>query len=77
MHEKKPRVRCELTAIGNGRFERALMSAEPLRPNGRKNLLASKPRYRPGKNPAKTPKTIRTIEFPIYFLEMSSPGIGA
>src|SRR5215207_683320 len=49
MHEKKRRVRCELTAIGNGRFECALMSAEPLRPKGRKNLLASDPRYRPSK----------------------------
>src|SRR5215207_4607665 len=49
MHEKKRRVRCELTAIFNGRFERALMSAEPLRPNGRKNLLASDPHYRPSK----------------------------
>ena len=49
MHEKKRRVRGELTAIGNGRLERALMSAEPLRPNGRKNLLASDPHYRPSK----------------------------
>ena len=49
MYEKERRVRCELTAILNGRLERALMSAEPLRPNGRKNLLASEPRYRPGK----------------------------
>src|SRR5215207_3990733 len=49
MHEKKRRVRCELTAIFNGRFERALMSAEPLRPHGRKNLLASDPHYRPNK----------------------------
>src|SRR4029453_3779269 len=49
MYEKKRRVRYELTAIGNGRFERALMNAEPLRPNGRKNLLASEPHYRPGK----------------------------
>jgi hypothetical protein len=28
MHEKKRRVRGELTAIFNGRLERALMSAE-------------------------------------------------
>src|SRR5215208_4703927 len=49
MREKERRVRCELTAILNGRLERALMSAEPLRPDGRKNLLASEPRYRPGK----------------------------
>jgi hypothetical protein len=48
MREKHPRVRCELTAILNGRLERALMSAE-LRPNGRKNLLASDPRYHPSK----------------------------
>src|SRR6185503_485000 len=49
MREKKRRVRCELTPIGNGRFKRTLMSAEPLRPNGRKNLLASEPHYRPSK----------------------------
>jgi hypothetical protein len=49
MYEKKRRVRCELTAIGNGRFERELMSAVRLRPNGRKNLLASDPHYRPSK----------------------------
>src|SRR4030095_15555257 len=47
MREKHDRVRCELTAILNGLFERALMSAEPLRRNGRKNLLASEPHYRP------------------------------
>src|SRR5258706_589465 len=49
MYEKKPRIRCELTAFGNGLFERALMSAVRLRPNGRKNLLGSDPRYRPSK----------------------------
>jgi hypothetical protein len=49
MYEKKRRVRCELTAILNGRLESALMSAEPLRPNGRKNRLASDPRYHPSK----------------------------
>src|SRR5688572_24502479 len=47
MHEKMRRVRCELTAIFKGRFERALMNAEPIRPNGRKNLLACDPHYRP------------------------------
>src|SRR4030095_375801 len=49
MREKHDRVRCELTAILNGLFERALMSAEPLRRNGRKNLLASDPHYHPSK----------------------------
>src|SRR5215210_8003176 len=49
MHEKKRSVRCELTAIFNGRLERELMSAVPLRPNGRKNLFASDPHYRPSK----------------------------
>jgi hypothetical protein len=49
MREKHVRVRCELTAIFNGLFERALMNAEPLRPNGGKNLLASHPHYGPGK----------------------------
>jgi hypothetical protein len=62
MHEKHPRVRRELTAVFDCRLERALMSAEPVRPNGRKNLLASEPRYRPRKNPAITPKTIRTMD---------------
>src|SRR5687768_12583679 len=49
MHEKKRRIRSELAAILNRRLEGTLMSAESLRPNCRKNLLASEPRYRPGK----------------------------
>src|SRR5687767_1949575 len=49
MREKKRRFRGELTAILKGRLERALLSAEALRPDGRKNLLASEPHDRPGK----------------------------
>src|SRR5687767_15984035 len=49
MGEKKRRVRSELTAILNGSLERALLSAEALRPDGRKNHLASEPPDRPDK----------------------------
>ena len=66
MCEKHGRVRCELTAIFNGLFERPLMNAER-RPNGRNNLLASEPHYQPGKNPAITPKTIRSIDLSYLF----------
>jgi hypothetical protein len=49
MHEKNRRIWSELTAMLNGSLERELVSAEPLRPDGRKNLLASDPQYRPSK----------------------------
>jgi hypothetical protein len=44
MREQQRRVRGELTAILDGRFEGALMNAER-RPKSRKNLFASDPNY--------------------------------
>src|SRR5437868_3206275 len=64
MREKKRCVRRELTAILNGRLERALMSAE-LRPNGRKNLLASEPHYRPSKKSGNNAQNNSYHRFPL------------
>ena len=71
MHEKHRRVRCELTAIFNGLFERALMNAE--RSGQMAERIFSLPTHAiiQAKNPAITPKTIRTIDFSYFFLEMS------
>jgi hypothetical protein len=66
MYEKKRRVRCELTAILNGRLERELMSAVPLRPNGRKNLLASDPHDHPGKKSGNNAHNDSYHRFPLF-----------
>jgi hypothetical protein len=68
MREKHVRARCELTAIFNGLFERALTSAEPLRPNGRRIFSLPTHAIAQAKNPAMTPKTTRTIDFSYLFL---------
>src|SRR5687768_4572430 len=71
MHEENGRVCGELTAMLNGRLERELMSAEPLRPDGRKNLLASDPRYRPEK---KSGNNAQNDSYHRFLLFISSAG---
>jgi hypothetical protein len=72
MREKHRRVRCELTAIFNGRFERELMSAER-RPNGRKNLLASEPHYHPRNKSGNNAQNDSYHRFSFYFLSRDQP----